>query len=83
MRTFETREKQADRTGTVFAGGKGEMERGLMFMNKGVAGQSLASVATMGSPIDEAFDQRFGHALWMLGYGRTALDPTLPRPRTA
>jgi hypothetical protein len=81
MRAFEEREKESDHTGTVFAGTRRELERGLRFMHRGVAGQSLAAVATIGPSIDEAFDRRFGTALWMLGYGKTALDPaTLSQP---
>lgn len=72
MRSLESREK--DHQGTVFGGSRTEMDRGHMFMNKGIAGQSLASIATIGPSIDEAFDRRFGRALWMLGYGRTATD---------
>jgi hypothetical protein len=65
MRALEVREKKAGVAGAVFDGGKPEFERGLLFMNTGRSGQSLASIE---AALDAEFDRRFRAALWLLGY---------------
>lgn len=65
MRALEASEKAAGHDGNVFLGGKAEMSRGLMFMNKGRTGQSLARI---GPHLDREFDERFATAAWLMGY---------------
>jgi len=69
MRPLEAREKSANHSGNVFIGGKNELDRGLMFMSQGRSGQSLAA---LGPSLDREFDDRFGEAMWLLGYGPIA-----------
>lgn len=66
LRSLEAREKESAGGPKLFVGGKQEMERGLMFMNKGRVGNSLASI---GPTLDQLFDRRFGGAMWSMGFG--------------
>ncbi len=64
MQRMEKKEKAADEE-TFFPGNKECMESGLMFINKGQTGQSLASISP---EIDELFNQRFEQVLRAFGY---------------
>ncbi len=65
MRELEVKEKQSGNRGSLFDGGKAELDRGLLFMSKGRSGQSLSSIAPT---LDEEFDRRFKVPMWLTGY---------------
>jgi hypothetical protein len=65
MRSLEAREKLAGKQG-MFDGGKAELTRGLMFMNKGRSNQTLARI---GPTLDREFDERFRAPMKLMGYG--------------
>lgn len=69
MKALEIREKSADVRGSAFDGGRAELDRGLMFMNRGGVGQALAAVAPT---LDQEFDRRFRVPTWLLDYARVS-----------
>jgi len=65
MRALEVREKSSNKVTAVFKGDKQRMQQGKLFMNKGLAGQSLAHIRP---DLDARFKERFAGELAMLGY---------------
>jgi aryl sulfotransferase len=65
MRALEVSEKSAQKAGHIFHGGKAEMGKGLMFMNKGRSGYSLDRIAP---GLDKEFEARFKVPIWLLNY---------------
>lgn len=73
LREMEQKEKQSREAGQapagVFPGDPSLMKRGVMFMNEGKSGRTLAH---LGPDVEEAFDKAFAPYLGSLGYGVTA-----------
>lgn len=72
LRDIEAREVRAGLKGSVFPGSVEQLERGGRVMRQGGTGQRLDPIAL---GLDWAFDERFGAALWLVGYGSTAIAP--------
>jgi Sulfotransferase domain len=69
LREIEEREVRAGLKGSVFPGSVQQLERGGRVIRQGGTGQRLDPIAL---GLDWAFDERFGAALWLVGYGSTA-----------